>query len=117
MLYSNDTFLTRVNQHIEQHLSDASLDVTNLIRGIGMSRTDLHRKMVGKVGMSTTEYIRHVRIQHAALLLVNQPEWSLAQIAYEVGFTSPSYFTRTFIDMFGMCPSAYRKSSKDLAHV
>ena len=114
MIYSNDTFLTRVNQYIEQHLSDTSLDVTHLTRGVGMSRTDLHRKMVGKVGMSTTEYIRHVRIQHAALLLVNQPDWPLSHIAYEVGFTSQSYFTRTFIDMFRMCPSVYRKSSKHL---
>jgi AraC-like DNA-binding protein len=116
MSQSADTFLKKLNQQIEQHLSDATFDVPNLLRSLGMSRTDLHRKIVGKVGMSTTEYIRFVRLQHAVVLLEEQPEWSLAQIAYEVGFTSPSYFTRTFIERFGMCPSLYRKSSRVLEH-
>ena len=117
MIPSDDTFLKRLNGHIEQHLSDSSFNVTHLLRGVGMSRTDLHRKIVGKVGMSTTEYIRYRRIEHATFLLNKESEWSLTQVAYEVGFTSHSYFTRTFIEIMGVCPSVYRKSLKHLEHM
>ena len=116
MTLPNDVFLKKLNVHIEEHLSDTAFTVTHLLRGIGMSRTDLHRKLAAKSGMSTTEYIRYIRVQHAALLLTNQPEWSLTQIAYEVGFSSLSYFTRTFIEVYGICPSVYRKSLYALEH-
>ena len=116
MVLQNDSFLQRLNGQIEQHLSDTSFNITHLMRGIGMSRTDLHRKIVGKSGMSATKYIRYIRVQRAASLLTNQPEWSLTQVAYEVGFSSLSYFTRTFIEVFGICPSVYRKSLQVLEH-
>jgi AraC-like DNA-binding protein len=113
----NETLLKRLDYIIEQHLTDASFDIKHLLCYLGMSRTDLHRKIVKKVGMSATEYIRHTRLQHAVVLLTEQPEWGIAQIGYEVGFTSPSYFTRTFIDKYGVCPSAYRKSNTLLEHL
>jgi AraC-like DNA-binding protein len=98
-----------VQFQIGKHIADPELSVTKLLRYVGISRTNLHRKLTRMVGMSATEYIRHLRLQHAAILLVEQTEWSISEIACEVGFNSQSYFTRSFIKVFGMCPTAYRK--------
>jgi AraC-like DNA-binding protein len=103
------TLLENVQFQIGKHIADPELSVTKLLRYVGISRTNLHRKLTRMVGMSATEYIRHLRLQHAAILLVEQTEWSISEIACEVGFNSQSYFTRSFIKVFGMCPTAYRK--------
>lgn len=105
---SKDIFIQHLDIHITSHLSDPTLDVRRLLRLIGMSRTDLHRKLKTATGMSTTAYIRYLRLQQAASMLKEQREWSLYQIALEVGFSSQSYFTRKFKEQFCMCPLAYR---------
>lgn len=104
----HDAFLQNFNNQIEKHLSDSSLCVKKLLRLIGMSRTDLHRKLSRATGMSATQYVRHIRLQHAAILLKEQPHWSIYQIALEVGFESQSYFTKKFKEHFGICPMAFR---------
>ena len=107
---SSSTLLQTIEHQINQHLLDPDLNVTKLLRYVGISRTDLHRKLTRMVGMSATEYIRHIRLHRSAKMLMEQPEWSIGQIACEVGFNSQSYFTRVFIEAFGMCPTAYRRA-------
>lgn len=104
------SLLQRIDQQINAHLSDADFKVAKLLRAVGISRTDLHRKLTRAVGMSATEYIRHKRLQHAQKLLLEEPEWSIGQIAFEAGFNSQSYFTRAFIERYGECPTCYRKA-------
>jgi AraC-like DNA-binding protein len=99
-----------LNKQIENHLNDPNFDVGKLLRFIGMSRTGLHRKLKQCVGMSTTEYIRYVRVQCAVALLANHPDWSISDIAYAVGFSSPSYFTRAFEEFYREAPSAYKRA-------
>lgn len=106
-------FLEQIDAEIEPHLTDSTLTVKRLLRIIGMSRTDLHRKLGGSVGMSTTAYIRRKRLEKAAELLKEQPDWSIYQVALEVGFDNQSYFTRRFKEVFGRCPGAWRG---DLEH-
>ncbi len=98
-----------INVQIEKHMSDANLCVGTLLRSIGMSRTDLHRKLKQCTGMSATEYIRYARVQRAAALLAERPGRSIAEIAYMVGFSSPSYFTRAFEEFYLEAPSAYKR--------
>ena len=104
-------FLTTLNCQIEKHLSDNTLSITRLIRLVGMSRTDLHRKLDIAVGMSATEYIRYIRLNKAAQLLVLEREWSVYQICMEVGFNDQSYFTRRFRELFGVCPLTFREKN------
>lgn len=111
---TNNKLLQAIQFQIIRHLSDPDLSVSKLLRYVGISRTDLHRKLIQLVGMSATEYIRHIRLRRAAALLLTEPEWSIGQIACEVGFNSQSYFTRSFIEAFGMCPRAFRKTSSEL---
>ena len=103
-----DDFLQRLDSHITTRLYEPTFDVGRLLRIVGMSRTDLHRKLKASTGMSATAYIRRLRLQRAAVLLREQQQWSLYQIALEVGFSSQSYFTRKFKEQFHICPLAYR---------
>ena len=107
--YADCAFLERLNAQIEPHLSDADLNVTQLLRYVGMSRTNLHRKLVQTAGISATEYIRCARVKRAAKLLIEHPDWSIGQVSDEVGFNSQSYFTRAFIEGYQKSPSCYRK--------
>ena len=108
---SSLVFLEKLNIQLQAHLSDHTLDVHRLTRLVGMSRTDLHRKLSRTVGMSTTEYIRLQRLQRAAELLEERPGWSVYQVAMEVGFDNHSYFSRRFKEAFGKCPVAWRDQS------
>lgn len=104
-------FLTTLNCQIEKHLSDNTLTIKKVTRLVGMSRTDLHRKLDIAVGMSATEYIRFIRLHKAAQLLINKREWSVYQICMEVGFNDQSYFTRRFRELFGVCPITFREEN------
>lgn len=108
-----DPFLQNLNVQIETHVSDSSLTIRRLLRLVGMSRTDLHRKLSRATGMSATAYLRHLRLQRAAGLLKEHPHWSIYQVALEVGFESQSYFTRKFKEQFGVCPVAFRATQQE----
>ncbi len=82
-----------------------------------MSRTDLHRKIKYYTGLSTTAYIRQIRLEYAAALLLKKPSWCIEHIAYEVGFNEVSYFTRRFREVFGVCPTKYRYCGGKLEHM
>lgn len=104
-------FLTKLNGQIEKHLSDNTLTIEKVTRLVGMSRTDLHRKLEMSVGMSATEYIRFIRLHKAAELLILEREWSVYQICIEVGFHDQSYFTRRFREFFGVSPLTFREEN------
>lgn len=118
---THNTFEQNLHAQLEKHLSDSSLTIGKLLRYLGMSRTDLHRKLKRAKGMSASRYLMHIRLLRAAVLIVEQPEWSLSQIACEVGIKSQSYFTIKFKAQFGVCPLAFRKASMeengDLEHL
>lgn len=106
---TQERFLQTLDSQIETHLSDHTLTVKRLLRLVGMSRSDLHRKLEKTVGMSTTEYVRQKRLEKAAELLKQKSEWSVYQVALEVGFENQSYFSRRFKEVFGRCPGAWRE--------
>ncbi len=102
---------------IAPHLADPELDMPKLQRLLGMSRSDLHRKLKLATGMSATEYIRYLRVHRAAQLLLEQPDVCIVGIALEVGFNNHSYFTKRFREVFGVCPKEYRERKGDLGHL
>ncbi|MEO1259683.1 MAG: helix-turn-helix domain-containing protein [Bacteroidota bacterium] len=110
-------FLKKINDHIQQNLSDETLNVQRLTRLIGMSRSDLHRKLTKATGLSATAYIRLVRLRRAADLLWQHPEWGIYQVALEVGFGNQSYFSRRFKEVFGVSPVDWRASQRDMEHM
>lgn len=106
-----DRFIERIHGFIQQHLSDHTLDVGKICAAIGVSRSNLHRKITALTGMSTSLYIRRYRLLQARNLLQHS-DLHVAGVAYEVGFSDPAYFSRTFAKEFGVSPKALREQDK-----
>jgi DNA-binding response OmpR family regulator/anti-sigma regulatory factor (Ser/Thr protein kinase) len=102
----DEQFLTRVKDAIHTKLSDDKLSVDFIAEEIGFSRTQLYRKVKAVTGLPVNELIRHYRMHRAAQLL--QQRWgAVSQVAYEVGYSNPSYFSKVFKEEFGVLPSEY----------
>jgi YesN/AraC family two-component response regulator len=106
VLSADEQFLNKVKETILERLSDEQLSVESLADDIGMSRVQLYRKVSALTGMAVNELIRKLRLQRAAQLLGQQ--WGpVSQVAYEVGFSNLSYFSKVFKEEFGVIPSEY----------
>ena len=114
LLPLEDPFLHQLQTKIEAHLFDSELTVTKMVRIVGISRTNLHLKLSQKAGISASEFLRRLRLQFAAQLLLEKREWSVFQVALEVGFNSQPYFTVCFKRAFGCCPAAWRQQLEHL---
>jgi CheY-like chemotaxis protein len=104
----DESFLQRFTGLVDAHLSEESFGVEAMCEHIGMSRTQLHRKVKAVTGHSTSHLMRTIRLQRA-LEMLHQDDLSIADIAFRVGFNSPSYFTESFHKHFGYPPSEARK--------
>ncbi|MGC3945437.1 MAG: two-component regulator propeller domain-containing protein [Chryseolinea sp.] len=106
VMSDDEKFLERVKNIVLERLSDPQLGVESLSDDIGLSRSQLFRKISALTGLSVVELIRKIRLQRAAQLL--EKNWGpVTQVAYEVGFSNPSYFTKCFREEFGRLPSEY----------
>lgn len=101
-------FMGRLHQLIDKHLADADLSVEELGCKMGMSRVQLYRKVKALTNYSPVELLRIARLKRAASLLASSDK-TVAEITYEVGFTSPSYFTKCYKEYFGEAPSDFLK--------
>jgi signal transduction histidine kinase/ligand-binding sensor domain-containing protein/DNA-binding response OmpR family regulator len=102
-------FLENMNNTLEENIENEKFGVDELSREIGLSRSQLHRKIKAICDQSTTEFIRNFRLHRAADLL-KQDAGNIAEIAYKVGFNSQAYFTKSFQELFHCTPSEYKKS-------
>ncbi len=102
----DERFIQQALQIVEQNLSNASFSVEELSRELCMSRVAVYKKIFTLTGKAPIEFIRSVRLQRAAQLL-EKTEMNIAEVAYEVGFNNPKYFTKYFKACFGQVPSVY----------
>jgi DNA-binding response OmpR family regulator/two-component sensor histidine kinase len=100
-------FLGKIHQLVEDNLSDDSFGITQLCRGMGMSRSQIYRKLIALTGKSTSIYLRSIRLHHAKELLQNS-QLTVSEVAYDVGFSDPAYFSRLFTQEFGAPPREMR---------
>lgn len=103
---ADEAFMTRFRDIIEAHLDNSEFSVNQLSQEIGISRTQLFRKIQALTGFSASEFIRVVRLNHAAEMLKNKVG-SVSEIAYRVGFNNLSYFTKCFKARFGSTPGNF----------
>ena len=101
-------FVEKLRTLIEEQLGNSELSVEDLGDKIGMSRVQLYRKAKALTGYSPNELLRIARLKKAASLLAST-EKTVAEITYEVGFSSPSYFTKCYKDYFGESPTDFLK--------
>jgi len=92
---------------IQNNLNDPDFDIITLSRLMGISRSQLYRKIKKNTGVSTASYIRQIRL-HTSKELLQTTDWSIADIAKAVGFNSASYFTSSFKETFGHSPKNCR---------
>lgn len=102
-----NAFVLKARTIIEAHLHDHNFDVVQFCREIGMSNSNLHRKLTALVGRSANQFIRHIRLSKACELL-KDPSMTIAAVAYDCGYNDPVYFTRVFKQEFGQTPSEWR---------
>ncbi|MCF8257759.1 MAG: response regulator [Flavobacteriales bacterium] len=105
-----EKFLMRVRSSVEKHMADENFTVEELAADVGLSRAQLHRKLIALTGVSASRYVRNFRLEHAMDLL-KKNVGTVSEIAYRVGFASPAYFTKCFTEDFGMPPSQIRKEN------
>lgn len=106
----DEQFLQKVLAVTEANLANVAFDVDLFSREMGLSRTQLHRKLTALTEQSPNEFIRAIRLSRAASLL-QQQQGNVAEVAYQVGFSSPNYFTKCFRDVYGKSPTEYTQQS------
>ncbi len=100
-------FITRYKEVVESRLSDSELSVEDLASDMNLSRVQLYRKVKAVTGSTPVELLRSARLSRAYQLLLTTDK-SISEVAYQVGFTSPSYFTKCFKEEYGMLPGDVR---------
>ncbi len=104
----DDQFLKKIHQYIEDNLDNEHFSVEELAKQAGLSRSMLHRKLIKLTGKSATDLITGKRLLQAKEMLENNVA-TASEIAYKVGFSSPSYFTKVFKNYFNVSPGDVRK--------
>ena len=105
MSMPRNEFLERFNKCIDERLSDSDLSVEDIGQALCLSRVQLYRKVKAMTGKTPVEIIREQRLKRAKIL-VEDSSISVSEIAYRVGFSSPSYFTKCYKAFYGKAPSA-----------
>ena len=99
----NDEIINKVTELIESNLENEQFGVNELSEGLGISRSQLHRKLNSLAGKSTSQFIREYRLEKAMVMLQNNVA-TASEIAYRVGFNSPTYFNSSFSEYYGYPP-------------
>ena len=102
-------FITHFKEVVEARLTDSDIGVEDLASDMNLSRVQLYRKVKAVTGSSPVELLRTARLARAYKLLITT-DMSVSEVAYAVGFTAPSYFTKCFKEEYGMVPGDVRKN-------
>ena len=106
----DEVFIINVTRVIEENIDNPDFSVTQLSSALNISSKQLYRKIKLYTGMTAVEFIRKLRLQKAAILLKNTNS-TINEVMYMVGFSNPSYFSRSFANEYGMPPSEYRANA------
>lgn len=110
---SQQQFLEKALEIVENHMSDPDLDVKAFCNKLDMNQAFAYRKMISITGMSINSFIRNTRLKKAAQMLL-ETDLSISEVAYQTGFSAPSYFTRCFKNEFGKSPRDFIQGRKKI---
>jgi len=105
----NDIFVQKAKEVVEKNLTNSQLSVEMLSQELTMSRSNLHLKFKLILNQTPNDFIRHIRLNYAASLLA-QKRYTIEEISYMSGFSSPSYFTKCFKEHYSLLPSEFHLS-------
>lgn len=104
----DEQLVAKAIKYVEDHISRPDLSVEVLSRELGMSRVQLYKKLLQITGKTPTEFIRIIRLKRAMQFL-RESQLNVSEIAYNVGFNNPKYFTKYFKEEFGVLPSVFQE--------
>ncbi len=108
VLRTKKSFMERATEVMEQNYMNSEFGIAELAEALGVSRTLLSKRLNAETGQSTGQFIRNYRLSVAKkMILENQGNRNITEIAYRVGFNDPKYFTRCFTRRYGNSPSSY----------
>lgn len=108
----DDEFITSVIQDIEQNIQNTDFKIDDLASAMNMSRPVFYRKIKAIVGLSPIDFVKKIRIKRAAQLL-ETGQFSVAEVAYQSGFTTSQYLSKVFKETMGCSPKEYVKNKKN----
>ncbi len=103
---TDESFLNKIQQILDKHLSNPDFNAGIFSKEVAMSRMQLHRKLLAYTGLSTSTFIRSQRLKQA-LHILKTSDITINEVAYSVGFNTPSYFIKCFKDVYNKTPSEY----------
>ena len=109
---ADEGFLNRLLGSVEAHLADTQFGVEQLAHDAAMSKTHLNRKLKALTDQTPNEFIRTYRLKRAARMLLGR-SGNVSEVAYNVGFSNPSYFAEVFREAFGCSPTEYGRRMAD----
>ena len=102
-------FIEQAMKVIEAHIDNPQFNITLFAKEMSIARTKLFAKMKAISGQTPSEFIRTIKLQRAAELLVNNPEYNVSDICELLGFSTPRYFSTCFKQKYGISPLQYRQ--------
>ncbi|RLD76327.1 MAG: hypothetical protein DRJ07_16540 [Bacteroidetes bacterium] len=109
----DEEFMTKTMLVVEKNISNNLLSIEDIAKEMGMSQTQFYRKIKNLTGYSASQFIRVVRLKRAAQMLSTK-KFKISEVLYEVGFSSPSYFTKCFKKLFGISPTAFLNKNTEV---
>lgn len=107
----DEKLIKKAIEVVEQNITEPEFSIENFSQELGMSRVYLYKKLVSLTGKSPLEFVKTIRLQHAAQLL-EKSDLNVSEVAYRVGFNNPKYFAKCFKEEYKVLPSAYAASKK-----
>jgi AraC-like DNA-binding protein len=105
----DEQLLEDIQKIIDTRITEPDFTVAPFAEELGLSRMQLHRKLKALTGLSASEFIRSQRLKSSTKIMENS-DLSVSEIAYSVGFNSPSYFIKCFKEAYGLTPTEYVKN-------
>lgn len=111
---ADERFLQKLMEFVEEKIAEPDFSVEDMQQEMGISRMQLHRKLKALTDQSATEFIRTIRLKRAAEMLQKDFD-NVSQVAYQVGFSSLSYFTKCFKEQYGVLPSEFSTKNSTIS--
>ena len=109
------SFMEKAMAVMEQNYSNSEFGIEQFAEAVGMSRSQVSKRLHEETALSTGQFIRNYRLNMARKMLVeNVAHRNIAEIAYKVGFNDPKYFTRCFTNLYGVSPSNYIEKNEEV---
>ena len=109
-LRKEDQFIQKLQKTVEEHIDDESFGIPQLLREMGVGRTQMHNKIKALTGKSTTQAVRSIRL-HKAKILLESTDMNVSEVSRAVGFKNLSHFSASFSEEFGLTPSEARREN------